>query len=221
MESQEAGISLFSFGPIKTCSAFWGTVAAVRRPELSKRMQEIQDVHPVQREGVFGKRVAKYTVLKAVSDSRWLYGLFVAKLEMGEWDVHVTITVLGRSSSPGVALKEQVRVKPSAAPLDLLLFQLRGPHTRELESKRGDQFVRCWSWWGDVDGKGEGRAAVVLVMNACIFWPNIHSIHKRAKNIHILNAYNEYSLGELYHRFWHSVIINCRCQCLPVSLPDS
>ena len=35
-------------------------------------------------------------------------------------------------------------------------------------------------------------------MNACIFWPNIHLIHKRVKNIHDLNAYNEYSLGKLY-----------------------
>ena len=121
MESQEAGISLFSFGPTKTCSAFGGTVATVRQPELLKRMQEIQDAYPVQREGVYEKRVVKYAVLKTVSDSRWLYGLSVAGLEMGERDVHATITVFGRSSSPGVALKEQVRVRPSAALLDLLL----------------------------------------------------------------------------------------------------
>ena len=46
-------------------------------------------------------------------------------------------------------------------------------------------------------------------------------IHKRAKNIHILNAYNEYSLGELYHWSWHSVIINRRRERLPAPLPDS
>jgi hypothetical protein len=63
---------------------------------------------------------------------------------------------------------------------------------------------------------------VVLVINACIFYEYIHLIHKRAKNIHDLNAYNEYSLGKLYHQSWHGVIINHRhycCQCLPVPLP--
>ena len=54
---------------------------------------------------------------------------------------------------------------------------------------------------------------VVLVMNACIFMPNIHLIHKRAKNIHDLNAYNKYSLGKLYRQSWYSVIINCRHYC--------
>ena len=37
-------------------------------------------------------------------------------------------------------------------------------------------------------------------MNACIFYEYIHLIHKRAKNIHDLNAYNEYSLGKLYRQ---------------------
>ncbi len=60
-------------------------------------------------------------------------------------------------------------------------------------------------------------------MNACIFMPNIHLIHKRAKNIHDLNAYNEYSLGKLYRQSWHSVIINRRHRRrrrLPAPLPD-
>ena len=59
-------------------------------------------------------------------------------------------------------------------------------------------------------------------MNACIFYKYIHLIHKHAKNIHDLNAYNEYSLGKLYRQSWHSVIINCRHyrrQRLPTPLP--
>jgi hypothetical protein len=63
-------------------------------------------------------------------------------------------------------------------------------------------------------------------MNACIFWPNIHSIHKHAKNIHGLNAYIEYGLGKLYRQSWHSVIINRRRRRrrrrrLPAPLSDS
>ena len=69
-------------------------------------------------------------------------------------------------------------------------------------------------------------------MNACIFMPNIYLIYKRAKNIHDLNIYNEYSLGKLYRQSWHSVIINCRHhrrhhrrhyrrQRLPAPFPDS
>jgi hypothetical protein len=63
-------------------------------------------------------------------------------------------------------------------------------------------------------------------MNACVFWLNIHSIHKRAKNIHGLNAYIEYSLGKLYRQSWHNIIINRRRrrrhhQCLPAPLPNS
>ena len=73
---------------------------------------------------------------------------------------------------------------------------------------------------------------MVLVMNACIFYEYIYLIHKRAKNIHDLNAYNKYSLGKLYRQSWYGVIINC-CYYrrrrlpapllapLPVPLPDS
>ena len=53
--------------------------------------------------------------------------------------------------------------------------------------------------------------------------PNIHLIHKRAKNIYNLNAYNKYSLGKLYRQSWHSVIINHRYhhrQRLPTPLPN-
>ena len=53
--------------------------------------------------------------------------------------------------------------------------------------------------------------------------PNIHLIHKRAKNIYNLNAYIKYSLGKLYRQSWHSVIINRRYCCrqrLPAPLSN-
>ena len=58
-------------------------------------------------------------------------------------------------------------------------------------------------------------------MNACIFWPNIYSIYKRARNIYNLNVYNEYNLSELYRQSWCSVVINRRRYRLPAPLPDS
>ena len=63
---------------------------------------------------------------------------------------------------------------------------------------------------------------MVLVINTCIFYEYIHLIHKRAKNIHDLNAYNKHSLGKLYRQSWHGVIINRRYhrrRRLPVPLP--
>lgn len=64
-------------------------------------------------------------MLKAVADSRWLCGAFVAGLTAVGCDVHATIAALGRSLKPGVPLEEQVRVRPSAALLELLLYHLR------------------------------------------------------------------------------------------------
>lgn len=128
-----ADVSLFSFGPIKTATALGGALVTVRRPELLGKMREVQARYPQQSEGVFAKRVLKYAVLKAVADSKWLYGVFVAGLVV-VGDVHGTITRLGRTLRPG-DIRAQIRVQPSAALLDLLMYRLQSFDPRGLERR--------------------------------------------------------------------------------------
>ena len=57
-----ADVTAFSFGPIKTASAFGGGVIIVRNPELHSRMKALHSQYPVQPSKVYLKKVLRYSL---------------------------------------------------------------------------------------------------------------------------------------------------------------
>lgn len=76
--SEDAAVSMFSFGPLKFATALGGAVFRVRDPDLLARMKEIQSAYPVQSSKAFFKRLAKFRGLRMLTTrpvlsavSRW------------------------------------------------------------------------------------------------------------------------------------------------------
>ena len=65
--SEEADISLFSFGPMKIATALGGAVVRVRDPDLLESMRQLHSGDRVQSTWSYLWRVLRYGVLKAVS----------------------------------------------------------------------------------------------------------------------------------------------------------
>ena len=61
------GADIFSFGPIKTCTALGGGAVKVRDRKLLDSMKEIQESYPRLSRRAYLKRVVKYGFLKAIS----------------------------------------------------------------------------------------------------------------------------------------------------------
>lgn len=62
----EADVSMFSFGPIKTCSALWGGITRFKDAAICEKAREIQERQPVQARFRMFIRALKYSVLKAI-----------------------------------------------------------------------------------------------------------------------------------------------------------
>lgn len=111
-----AGVSLFSFGPIKTATALGGAMLHVRDTELLARMRAIQAVWPRQATREYRARLLKYAALK-VASSRYMYGS-VRHMRRGQ----------GASPAlrnfPGVDLLAEIRRQPCAALLKTLAHGL-------------------------------------------------------------------------------------------------
>ena len=75
----EADVSMFSFGPIKTATALGGGLFRVRDESLLKLIGELQSEYPIQSRWLFLKRVLFYSVLK------WLGGRFMFALLFRAW----------------------------------------------------------------------------------------------------------------------------------------
>jgi perosamine synthetase len=71
-----ADVSLFSFGFIKTATAFGGAIAHVRDPDLARAMVAVHDRWPVQARREYAAKVLKAVAVLALSRPR-VYGLVV------------------------------------------------------------------------------------------------------------------------------------------------
>lgn len=71
----EADVSMFSFGPIKTATALGGGLFRVKDAALLQRIRELQFQYPVQSRGFFLKRVLFYGVLNGLG-GRIAFALF-------------------------------------------------------------------------------------------------------------------------------------------------
>ncbi|XP_071492856.1 uncharacterized protein [Diadema antillarum] len=64
-----ADVTFFSFGIIKTCTAFGGAIAVVRDPALREKMRTLYHSYPVQSRSVYLSKVLKYSAVMTIVNS--------------------------------------------------------------------------------------------------------------------------------------------------------
>lgn len=121
--SFEADASLYSFGPIKTCTALGGAIVHVRDPQLLSRMSRGQAALPNQRRREYVRRLFRYAVLVGIG-TRTGFTTLVRACRLCGWDYDHFLTTATHSFA-GDGFFERIRQQPSAALLALLERRLR------------------------------------------------------------------------------------------------
>jgi dTDP-4-amino-4,6-dideoxygalactose transaminase len=120
---EQADVSLFSFGPIKTCTALGGGVAIIGDETLAEKIREIGDRYPRKGDRWYRQRLLKYCLLKAISNP-YLYHVLVKFIQYLGKDVDQVIGATARGFSSG-ELIPQLRQKPPQLLLKFLAHRLK------------------------------------------------------------------------------------------------
>jgi dTDP-4-amino-4,6-dideoxygalactose transaminase len=119
----QADVSLFSFGPIKSCTALGGAVTLVKDPQLAKQMKLQEQDYPLKSEAWFAKRLLKYFWLKVFSQPV-LLGMLMSVLRSLKLETDTLINSLTRGFAAGDILT-QLRYQPPKGLLNLLRHRLQ------------------------------------------------------------------------------------------------
>ena len=119
----QADVSLFSFGPIKSCTALGGAIASIRDATLAEQMRKIESTYPQRSKLWFYKRVLKYCGLKLLS-LPLIYQQLISLLEYFKLDPDATINSFTRGFSQGDLLAK-LRYRPPQGMHKLLWHRLR------------------------------------------------------------------------------------------------
>jgi perosamine synthetase len=117
-----ADISLFSFGPIKSCTALGGSVTIVQDQNLAQKMRDIEQPYLVKTDFWFFKRLLKYLGLKILSIPT-IFGILIGCLNLLKLDANNFISMLTRGFGKG-DIQTQLRYRPPNGMLRLLLYRL-------------------------------------------------------------------------------------------------
>jgi len=128
-----ADVTMFSFGPIKTITAFGGGIFCVRVPELLARMESLEGLYPVQSRWSYLKRFVKYSVLTGMS-CRPLSDVILTVSRAADWDYDHWMNTVARAF-PGPRWLERLRYQPSAPLLALLERRLRRCDTARITAR--------------------------------------------------------------------------------------
>jgi len=146
---EQADLTFFSFGTIKTATALGGALIRVRDADVCARLRARQAAYPVQSQRGFASRCAKYLVLKLLS-TRFGFRCLATALRWSGKDHDRTLNAMARGFPPE-RLFELIRQVPCTALVNLLARRLetfddKRPKVREL---RGALLVR------EIDGAVE------------------------------------------------------------------
>jgi dTDP-4-amino-4,6-dideoxygalactose transaminase len=134
-------LCLYSFGPLKTCTASGGAIAIVRDPALRVLMSNIQARWPKQSGLAFAKKLGRYGALVA-AQNRHVYGLLghlCAKRGFAIGDL-VRRAVRGFPAVTDAELIAKISLQPAAAQLQFMVYRLRNfdPHRLKVRKTMGD-----------------------------------------------------------------------------------
>lgn len=131
-----ADISLFSFGPIKSCTALGGAVAIIQDKTLASKIKNIEYDYPQRSEFWFLQRLLKYYCLKLLSIPV-LYCNVLAVLKALGKDVDSAINSMTRGFSKGDIL-DKIRYRPPKRMLALLNRRLSNYHNDWVEKRQSN-----------------------------------------------------------------------------------
>jgi perosamine synthetase len=130
-----ADVTMFSFGPIKTITAFGGAVFCVRDERLLAQMQSLEQLYPVQSRWSHMKRFAKFSVLTGMA-CRPLCDVILTVSRAADWDYDHWMNTVARAF-PGPRWLERLRSQTSGPLLALLERRLRLCDTSRIAARAG------------------------------------------------------------------------------------
>ncbi len=160
--SRAVDASLFSFGPIKTATAFGGGLARVRDPAVAARMRRLQGAWPTQTRRAYAGRVLRCGALVALQPPL-IYGLTAAAARRLGHPLETVVANAARSCPKGSDRRRQ----PSAPLLAVLHRRLVRFDGRRLARRadRGERAARALASVADVPGKDQdGRTWWLFAM---------------------------------------------------------
>lgn len=145
MGHPRAHVSMYSFGPIKTATAFGGAVLRVHDPLLLNGMRATQAAYPAQGRREYATRLLRFLLISQVSHPT-VYGLFVRLCRVLGADLDGLAGGVARSfpARGGSAPPKLLRRRPSAPLLALLARRLRNFDAESLRRRalRGEAAAR-------------------------------------------------------------------------------
>lgn len=131
---EKSDVVMFSFGPIKTNTALGGGLVRVRDRELLARMRQLHAQYPSQSRWSFLKRIAQYSLIKAVEGPR-RFRLLIELCRQLNIDYDRALSAAVRNL-PGDDFLHSLRRRPSVPLLRLLTHRLLTFHTDDLHDRR-------------------------------------------------------------------------------------
>jgi perosamine synthetase len=116
--SDQADVTMFSFGPIKTATALGGALIRVKRAKLRERMRAIQGLYPVQPDAKQRKRIVQFMGLKLIT-ARPVLGTIYRFYRARGQDYEDKLADRVRDVAP-LKTAKTMRFQPSAAMLHLM-----------------------------------------------------------------------------------------------------
>ena len=140
---QEADVSMYSFGTLKTATAFGGAVLRVRDGAVLDRMRAVAAAYPSQGRGEYAGGLLKGLLLLGASGPR-VYGVLVGVVAWLGVDLDAVLDAATKSHPAGVSAGEllrRIRRRPTTPLLALLCRRLErfDPETLAARAAAGDR----------------------------------------------------------------------------------
>lgn len=133
---EEADVSMFSFGTLKTGTALGGALFTVRDDELRARLAAVEKGWPRQPTRAFAEKIAKGALFLVAQNAR-VYGLIAALLALMGSSINVVLRKATRGF-PAANVNElllKLRKRPCAAQLAFLRSRLRSFDAERLAAR--------------------------------------------------------------------------------------
>jgi perosamine synthetase len=130
-----AVVTMFSFGQIKRCSAFSGSIAFIRDKKLFECMNSINESYPTQDSKLYLKRAIKFLVPYMVANNHFVNYTLLSVTRAFKMDIKELIIAKLRGFNPNDNYLLKFQFKPCAANIAFLHYRLNRFNKLEYASK--------------------------------------------------------------------------------------